>query len=137
MLSCFFIIAQVSGNCKEVGGGLLGAGGTPRQQPWAAEVWTLTRPKRLTPLPRRARRPPPAHTAAPVETVIESDIRGGACRSVAHNLSFQNSYAKLQKPLNKSPAVTSTKASKIKDVRKKHTPLKQHINDRVNAADGK
>ncbi len=61
----------------------------------------------------------------------------GACRSVAHNLSFQNSYAKLQKPLNKSPAVTSTKASKIKDVRKKHTPLKQHINDRVNAADGK
>ncbi len=88
MLSCFFIIAQVSGNCKEVGGGLLGAGGTPRQQPWAAEVWTLTRPKRLTPLPRRARRPPPAHTAAPVETVIESDIRGGRAgrlRTIYHS----------------------------------------------------
>lgn len=137
MLSCFFIIAQVSGNCKEVGGGLLGAGGTPRQQPWAAEVWTLTRPQAAN-----AAAAPCAETSARTYCGARGNCDRkryprGACRSVAHNLSFQNSYAKLQKPLNKSPAVTSTKASKIKDVRKKHTPLKQHINDRVNAADGK
>lgn len=111
MLSCFFvIIAQVSGNCKEVGGGLLGAGGAPRHQPWAAEVWTLTRPKRLTPLPRRARRPPPAHTAAPVETVIESDIRGGAPVGCAQSI-IPKQLCQTTKAAKKSPVVTNSELS--------------------------